>query len=142
MGYPMLAGLMGLRPQMGIFRRFAYLNAQNLLYMQAELVCLEKQLKEVQDRDAKGIDEISIEEMTKDSHLRRALDWEALSRAMQVEGHCGNTGPEARPEQASVEQEKCEEYCEQWRLSVKIREKLHRYSESQPILSYFLTHDG
>lgn len=136
-GYPMLAGLMGRRPQMGIYRRFAYLNAQNLLYMQAELVVLENQLKEVQDQDAEIKGNSSTEDMAEDSPLRRAFDWETLSRAIQSGGHCGKSGSEAHPEEAIHEQERCEEFCEQWRLSMKIREKLHRYSRSLLVFPTF-----
>jgi hypothetical protein len=41
-GYPKLARHMGASPEIAIFRRFGALNAQNLLYLQAELVHLEK----------------------------------------------------------------------------------------------------
>ncbi|KAL1636000.1 hypothetical protein SLS56_001352 [Neofusicoccum ribis] len=43
---------MGEMPEVAIFRRFGALNAQILLYMQAELVSLEKQLHQLQARDA------------------------------------------------------------------------------------------
>ncbi|KAH7064965.1 hypothetical protein B0J12DRAFT_20065 [Macrophomina phaseolina] len=51
-GYPVLARKMGEMPEVAIFRRFGALNAQNLLYMQAELVCLEKRLHKLQAKDA------------------------------------------------------------------------------------------
>lgn len=44
-GYPKLAWRMGNVPDLAIFRRFQALNLQNLLYLQAELVHLEDQLK-------------------------------------------------------------------------------------------------
>ena len=47
-GYPKLAGQMGLRPEVAIFRRFGALNAENLLYFQAELALLERDLQEQQ----------------------------------------------------------------------------------------------
>ena len=43
-GYAKLASLMGAYPEVAIFRRFGALNAQNLLYLQAELASLEKDL--------------------------------------------------------------------------------------------------
>jgi len=43
MGYPALAGVMA-HPGMSIFKRFAALNARNLLYMQAEILLLEREL--------------------------------------------------------------------------------------------------
>jgi hypothetical protein len=44
-GYSKLASLMGSHPELAIFRRFGTLNAQNLLYLQAELVHLERKLQ-------------------------------------------------------------------------------------------------
>jgi len=43
-GYPKLAGQIELCPETAIFRRFGALNAENLLYFQAELVWLETEL--------------------------------------------------------------------------------------------------
>ncbi|KAH6621929.1 hypothetical protein C7974DRAFT_464372 [Boeremia exigua] len=43
-GYPMLAGRMGVLPEIAMFRRFGALNARNLLYLQNELICLEEEL--------------------------------------------------------------------------------------------------
>ena len=45
-GYSKLASLMGAYPDTLIFRRFGALSAQNILYLQAELVQLEHELKE------------------------------------------------------------------------------------------------
>ncbi|KAF3000788.1 hypothetical protein E8E13_005629 [Curvularia kusanoi] len=50
-GYPKLAAKIGILPEAGIYRRFSALNAQNLLYYQAELTYLERRLKEQQLRD-------------------------------------------------------------------------------------------
>ncbi|KAK8225373.1 hypothetical protein HDK77DRAFT_487474 [Phyllosticta capitalensis] len=47
-GYPRLAERMGLKPQTAIFRRFAFLNKLNLLYLQAELVEIEDELRKRQ----------------------------------------------------------------------------------------------
>jgi uncharacterized protein DUF6594 len=47
-GYPKLAAQMGHYPETAILRRFATLNSQNLLYLQAELVHLEKRLRELE----------------------------------------------------------------------------------------------
>jgi hypothetical protein len=47
-GYPKLAAQIEILPELAIFRRFGALNAQNLLYMQAELTYLEKKLRERQ----------------------------------------------------------------------------------------------
>ncbi|KAL2037315.1 hypothetical protein N7G274_010004 [Stereocaulon virgatum] len=45
-GYSKIASLMGDYPDALIFRRFSALSAQNLLYLQAELVHLEHELRE------------------------------------------------------------------------------------------------
>lgn len=50
-GYPKLAAKMQVQPEIAIFRRFGALNAQNLLYFQAQLVDLEGQLREQQTHD-------------------------------------------------------------------------------------------
>jgi hypothetical protein len=53
-GYPKLGWRMGLVPEMGIFRRFATLNAQMLLYMQSELIHLESELRKQELEDSKS----------------------------------------------------------------------------------------
>jgi hypothetical protein len=53
-GYPKLAEQIGLRPELAMFRHFGALNAQNLLYYQAELVDLEAQLHEHQKLDSES----------------------------------------------------------------------------------------
>jgi hypothetical protein len=50
-GYPKLAAKMEIQPEASIYRRFGALNAQNLLYFQAELTFLERQLREQQWQD-------------------------------------------------------------------------------------------
>ena len=47
-GYPRLATFMGNEPGAAIYRRFASLNARVLLYRQAEIVCLEHELDELE----------------------------------------------------------------------------------------------
>lgn len=51
MGYPKLAGQMEILPEIAIFRRFGALNARSLLYQQAELIHLEKLLRDIERRD-------------------------------------------------------------------------------------------
>src|SRR5271154_482352 len=50
-GYQSLAGFMGPEPGISIYRKFAALNALNLLYMQSELVHLELELKNIAKED-------------------------------------------------------------------------------------------
>ena len=54
-GYPKLAGQMGLLPEAAIFRTFSALNARNLLYLQAELTTLEKELILCEKQDSKDV---------------------------------------------------------------------------------------
>jgi len=63
---------MGLLPETAIFRRFGALNAQNLLYLQAELTYLEKQLRKCERADNKSPEGLKS---------RYALDWFWLSRS-------------------------------------------------------------
>jgi hypothetical protein len=56
-GYPKLAARIEVQPELSIYRRFGALNAQNLLYYQAELVDIEEKLRAQQvqdDNDATG----------------------------------------------------------------------------------------
>jgi len=57
-GYPGLAKFIGqdLDQGLGIFKQFSQLNARNLLYMQAELLCLEQELDVITHVDEHGTD--------------------------------------------------------------------------------------
>lgn len=55
-GYAKLASLMGNYSEAAILRRFGALRAQNLLYLQAELVHLERQLLECSDLNERSDD--------------------------------------------------------------------------------------
>ncbi|KAF1967562.1 hypothetical protein BU23DRAFT_542456 [Bimuria novae-zelandiae CBS 107.79] len=71
-GYPQFASKIELRPEFAIFRRFGGLNAENLLYLQAELSMLEEDLQLQQKIDSES------------NHERRskyALNWYQLSRS-------------------------------------------------------------
>jgi hypothetical protein len=50
-GYPMLAEHIGNHPDCASFRIFAALNARNILYLQAELLELEGEIKDVERND-------------------------------------------------------------------------------------------
>jgi hypothetical protein len=53
-GYPKLALLQGANKELNIFRSFGYLNARNVLYLQAELIDLEDRLKRHTESDLNG----------------------------------------------------------------------------------------
>ena len=100
-GYAKLASLMGAYPDVGILRRFGALNAQNLLYMQAELVALEDEFRNISDNDCKSDD------ANRQNHAR---DWYTLS-ASENDTNNGETGS-------------------QWKVALILREKLKEYSRS------------
>ncbi|CZR54979.1 uncharacterized protein PAC_04864 [Phialocephala subalpina] len=102
-GYPKLASRMGHSPQFAIFRRFAALNARNLLYLQAELTALEKRLEDYAATDEKS------------SNADRAVysrDWETLKSSLD-EG-ATNFGHDKK----------------QWQTFLDIRAKLKEYNEA------------
>lgn len=55
-GYPKLATQMGHYPETAIFSRFSSLNAQNLLYLQAELTHLQTRLRGYEASNSKAQD--------------------------------------------------------------------------------------
>ncbi|TAQ86463.1 hypothetical protein B7494_g5215 [Chlorociboria aeruginascens] len=64
-GYPEVAAFMSENPEMAMFRRFRGLNARNLLYLQAELVYIEKDLLRCEEDDAKSTDQ-NVRQYSKD----------------------------------------------------------------------------
>ena len=71
-GYLKLSAFQGRFPEVAIFRRFAALNAQNILYMQAELSHLELELNEIIDEDCHSGDV---------KRMAYGRDWWTLSQA-------------------------------------------------------------
>jgi hypothetical protein len=55
-GYAPTATLMSRNPEMAIFRSFKMLNAQNLLYLQAELTEMERDLSLLREKDRTAVD--------------------------------------------------------------------------------------
>ncbi|RMZ67702.1 phthalate transporter [Pyrenophora seminiperda CCB06] len=54
LGYPKIAGRMGLIPETAMFRRFGALNARNLLYLQSDLTRTENKLKKLELQDSQS----------------------------------------------------------------------------------------
>jgi hypothetical protein len=71
-GYPKLACHMGTYPEHAIYRRFDGLNAQNLLYFQAELTHLERKLRRLEAADFGSTDE---------NRFNYSKDWYWLSNS-------------------------------------------------------------
>ncbi|GME28998.1 hypothetical protein BKCO1_4700067 [Neofusicoccum parvum] len=69
-GYPKLAEQMSFFPEKAIFRRFGFLNNLNILYLQAELMDIEDQLRTMQRADSKKIG----------PERYYAIDWDFLQR--------------------------------------------------------------
>ena len=56
-GYSKLAALYGQKPEIAIFKRFGKLNAENLLFLQTELLLLEQELKDIVAEDLRSENE-------------------------------------------------------------------------------------
>jgi len=66
---------MGAFPETAILRRFGALNARNLLYLQAEITGLEKELKDVEKKDLES------------GHPDRSIyarDWKTLAEPIET----------------------------------------------------------
>jgi hypothetical protein len=99
-GYAKLGAFMGTHPEHAIFRRYSALNAQNILFLQAELHLLEERLRELAYED----------ETSGNWHRRKySRDWYFLSES-------------SSPQSAEGEDSR------QWQLFLKIRGKLKEYS--------------
>lgn len=101
-GYRRMALAMENMHRFAIFKRFGALNAQNLLYLQAELTVLEKRLEGYIEVDRR-VEPPSVRE-------KYDRDWETLKNSCEKE--------------AAIEHND-----RQWSTFLEIREKLKEYSE-------------
>ena len=99
-GYAKIASIMGSHPEVAILRRFGALNAQNLLYLQAELVALEQDLRAISAKDSTSNEQ---------NRAKYSRDWYTLSRSQTTGG---------------------DDAGKQWQTILLIREKLKEYSRS------------
>ena len=81
--YASLAELLGNHDGLAIYRRFATLNAQNLLYLQSELITLEDDLKRIVLADSNSQDEQRRSFKSSISALKAAPANEAEGRQWQ-----------------------------------------------------------
>ena len=102
-GYPKIAFLMGRSPEYAIFRRYAALNAKNLLYLQAELKILEAKLHDLEEADQNSQHE---------DRMIYSRDWETLRDSHNANAIAGNDRS-------------------QWSTALNIRETLKEYSNSK-----------
>ncbi|KAF7514121.1 hypothetical protein GJ744_004446 [Endocarpon pusillum] len=77
--YPRLSEFMGLWPEVAIFRRFGALNTQNLLFLQAEIAHLERELQVIRETEEKREDERG---------LLAQRSWFELSQATEDGEYC------------------------------------------------------
>lgn len=98
-GYDRLGQLMGELPETTAFRRFGALSAEDLLYRQAELVELERSLRECQKED---------KESGHEDRERYAFNWDKLQRSGDDDAREGNDNI-------------------QWDTILEIRQKLKEY---------------
>jgi hypothetical protein len=98
-GYDRLGLMMGMVPEMAILRRFGALSAEDLLFRQAELVELERSLREYQKED---------KESSHEDRERYGFNWDTLRRSADEDAAPGNDGS-------------------QWETILEIREKLKDY---------------
>ena len=101
-GYEKIALTMSKHDDLSIFRRFNTLNAQNLLYLQAELHILEWEFQEQLAKDLTS---------TEEERKYYAFDWKTLDRVYQEST------------------DKSTDVNAQMRLILKIREKIKEYSK-------------
>jgi hypothetical protein len=71
-GYNKIAALMGRYPESAIICQFSELNIQNILYLQAELLGLQKDLRELEDANDRSLDP---------ERCSFSRNWDALSSA-------------------------------------------------------------
>lgn len=116
-GYPLLANEMGNTPELATFRRFSTLNCQSLLYYQAELVMLERQLRNMERESSNPgeprTDLVSGETKPTATEIEHRID--------SVQGDWATDWywlGEHDPENP------------QWKLVLRIRDVLERYSQS------------
>jgi hypothetical protein len=107
-GYEKIALLMSKDEDLGIFRQFRVLNAQNLLYLQAELHALELEFRKQEKADLHSADQ---------SRQFYARDYGTLSRVYEK----SNTSDKNSADENA-----------QMRLVLQIREKIKGYSMAQP----------
>ena len=91
LGYPSVAALVSKSDDLVIFRRFRYLNARNLLYLQAELIDLEDKLKAVdenlEDKELRSWKHFSMKEDALKLTLRIRETLKEYSKKMLLHGN-------------------------------------------------------
>lgn len=82
-GYAKIASRIAAHPELGIYRRFGALNAQNLLYLQAEIHGLEQELRIYAEEDAAASDD--------ETRKLYSRDWHTLAESREKDRRQWNT---------------------------------------------------
>jgi hypothetical protein len=133
-GYAKLGTLMGAFPEVAIIRRFAALNAQNILYLQAELIDLESRLRKCEK------DDDASDDLTRAAY---ALNWYKLKNSARSRSHDNldeiadgerTSQGDAATEKSIATKESADpiDNGERWRTTLQVREKLKEYSMAPP----------
>jgi hypothetical protein len=123
-GYAKIATLMGAYPEVAIIRRFAALNAQSILYLQAELINLESRLRRYEKEDKESGVATRKDYDVNWFKLKNAVDLSRISDAL----------PEGGEKSTQENAERCDDRDvdvsggRRWEVMSEIREKLEQYS--------------
>jgi len=94
--YSRLSKLIGAHQDLAIFRKFASLNAKNILYMQAELIHLQAELENIELANGNSGDvqkaafQVSLFDLKDSSGTKNDLQWRKaiVRRAHEVATYC------------------------------------------------------
>jgi hypothetical protein len=151
-GYEKLAGFMAKHAEVATFQRFDFLNTLNILYLQAELVHLEGELRDSMKADLESGNEPSARNSDDLDSIRSAIlpreGAESLPEKIATErAPEGEVRPVSSVE--SVVNERVEgakdwwflsnsEHGQTWHIMLQIREKLKEYGSFPAYLSVLL----
>ena len=80
-GYPTFAEFIAKDKDAAIYRSFEYLSARNLLYLQSELHDLERQLEELDTKDAQDIGDVNAQKAARLwTHYANDTNQQAIAR--------------------------------------------------------------
>jgi hypothetical protein len=147
-GYEKLAGLMTKHAEVATFQRFDFLNTLNILYLQAELVHLEQELRESMRDDLESGNSLVSEFADKSSSLSNSRSDEDIESADADNGGAEDEiekRPVSQVETKSVSKADCEtnervesardwyflanmDNSPTWDIMLRTREKLKEYS--------------
>lgn len=151
-GYEKLAGLMTKHSETATFQRFDFLNTLNILYLQAELVHLEKDLKDGMREDLESGNHVGSESVNGTGSLNvPAQDIKLANNSSNADAECNmEKWPVSNIENGSISEDSgIDERVESgrdwfflantdksttWKIVLKTRDKLKEYS-SPPLVT-------